>query len=104
MAVTLYFIENLSVASRSIGMAHNTSSGSQRYKSRHYSASNKLSKSREISRMGSANSNSSGSSRNSSGHKSLNFEIRKRESEKIREENFNILNRLKQKKSVYNVS
>jgi len=82
-------------------MAHNTSHGSQRY--RHNSASNKLSRSREISRMGSAHSNSSGSSRNSSAHKSLNFEMRKRTSEKIREENFNILQRLKQKKSVYNV-
>ena len=86
-------------------MGINMSGGSQRYqKTRHFSAANKLTSTREVSRMGSANSNSSGSSRNSSGHKSLNFELRKRETDKIREENFNILQRLKQKKSVYDVS
>lgn len=62
-------------------------------------------RSREYSRVESAGSNSPASSlRSDSAHRSLNYEARKRECAKIKEENYLILQRLKEKKSVYNVN
>jgi hypothetical protein len=58
---------------------------------------------RENSRMSSAGSHSPASSRSGSA-KSLNFESRKREVSKIKEENYQMLQRLRAKKSHYNVS
>jgi hypothetical protein len=59
--------------------------------------------SRENSRMSSAGSHSPANSNRSGSAKSLNFEARKREVAKIKEENYQILQRLRQKKSHYNV-
>jgi hypothetical protein len=62
-------------------------------------------RSRENSRMSSQGSHSPASSRSgSANNRSLNYEARKRETAKIRDENFNMLQRLRSKKSVYNVN